>query len=154
MPQRSYTWLLPTFGGAFLFFGGLLFNPGISVFGTSVDLLAILVGPVVFLVGVAWALVLAVHNLRGPGSLSQRLGWSAPAGYAVNPAYGDDDDGHRRRRGSDDRRGPAVNVDGTPMASAHVDINGNAYGATEHRYDAGGFSSGGSFGGGFSNSRW
>lgn len=150
MPQRSYTWMLLTFAGAFLFFGGLLFNPGIRVFGKPVDLLAILVGPVVFLVGVAWALVLAVQSLRGPGSLSERLGLTAPGRYAA----GDGDDGHHRRHGSNDRRGPAGNVDGTPMATAHVDVNGNAYGFSDHRHDAGGFSSGGSFGGGFSNSRW
>lgn len=153
MPQRSYTWLLPTFGGAFLFFGGLLFNPGISVFGTSVDLLAILVGPVVFLVGVAWALVLAVQNLRGPGSLSQRLGLTAPAGYV-----GGDDDEDRRRRGRDDGvHGPRFNVDGTPMLTAGVDVMGKSYGDDGHRYDAGSFSSLGSFGsdyGSSGNSRW
>lgn len=150
MPQRSYTWLLPTFGGAFLFFGGvLLYREGIRVFGLRAELLAMGVGAVIFLAGVLWAVTLAVRTFRGPGSLGERLGWSAPAGHRF-----DDDDGHRRRHGSNDRRGPAVNVDGTPMATGHVDVNGNAYGFSDHRHDAGGFSSGGSFGGGFSNSRW
>ena len=131
-----------------MFLGGLVFKPDINLFDAPLDLLAVLVGPVVFLAGVVWGVVLAVQSFRGPGTLSERLGWPTPAGYGAS------DDDYRGRRSGDDRRGPAVNVDGTPMANAHVDVNGNAYGFSDHRHDAGGFSSGGSFGGGFSNSRW
>jgi hypothetical protein len=147
MPPHYFTWQVLSFVGGLLCFVGLFFVPSDFLLGVPANVLALCLGFVLLVVGVLWGFVRAVKRFRRPGSLGQRLGWSAPAGQ------GFDDDHHRRRR-ADDRRGPLVNVDGTPMASAHVDINGNAFGVTEHRYDAGGFSSGGSFGGGFSNSRW
>jgi hypothetical protein len=149
MSQRYFTWQVLSFLGAWLFFVGLFFLPSDKLLGLRVDVLAIRLGFVLVVVGVLWGFVRAVKRLRGPGSLSERLGWSTPQGHSF-----DGDDGHRQRRSSDDRRGPAVNVDGTPMATAYVDVNGNAYGISDHRHDAGGFSSGGSLGGGFSNSRW
>lgn len=149
MSQRYFTWQVLSYLGGLLFFVGLFFLPSDKLLGLRVDVLAVRLGFVLFVVGVLWGFVRAVKRFRGPGSLGQRLGLSTPPGQGF-----DDDDDHRHRRRADDRRGPLVNVDGTPMASAHVDINGNAYGVTEHRYDAGGFSSGGSFGGGFGNSRW
>ncbi len=149
MYQPYFTWQVLSFLGGLLCFVGLFFIPSDLLVGVPANVLALFLGFVLFALGVLWGFVRAVKRFRGPGSLGQRLGLSTPAGQGF-----DDDDHHRRRRRADDRRGPLVNVDGTPMASAHVDINGNPYGVTEHRYDAGGFSSGGSFGGGFSNSRW
>ncbi|MCZ8234963.1 MAG: hypothetical protein O9335_07380 [Inhella sp.] len=147
MYQPYFTWQVLSFLGGLLCFVGLFFIPSDLLVGVPANVLALFLGFVLFVLGVLWGFVRAVKRFRGPGSLGQRLGLSTPPGQGF-----DDDDDHRRR--ADDRRGPLVNIDGTPMASAHVDINGNAFGVTEHRYDAGGFSSGGSFGGGFSNSRW
>jgi hypothetical protein len=148
MYQPYFTWQVLCFLGGLLCFVGLFFIPSDLLLGVPANVLALFLGFILFVVGVFWGFFRAVDRFRGPGSLGQRLGWSTPAGQ------GFDDDHRRRRRRTDDRRGPLVNVDGTPMTSAYVDINGNAFGVTEHRYDAGGLSGGGSSGGGFSNSRW
>jgi hypothetical protein len=153
MSQRYFTWQVLSFLGAWLFFVGLFFIPSDVVLGLPMNVLAVLVGFVAFLAGLLWGLALAVQRFRRPGSLGERLGLTAPTGYAA----GDDDDGRRRRGRDDGGHRPRFNVDGTPMLTAGADVMGKSYGDDGHRYDAGSFSSGGSFGsdyGSSGNSRW
>lgn len=145
MSQCYFTWQVLSFLGGWLFF-----ISSEVMLGLRVDVLAVRVGFIAFLAGLGWGMVLAVQRLRRPGSLGQRLGLTAPTGYAA----GDDDDDRRRRGRDDGGHGPRFNVDGTPMLTAGVDVMGKSYGDDGHRYDAGGFSSGSSVGGGFGNSRW